>query len=106
MFFNPSKFRWLRGESLVKHYKVPEAQRFSVQFCEKCGSGLPRHGGTMVPVTLVPAGTLDTPINLKPNARIFVASKAPWLELFDDVARFDEMPPREVMAAARATPPR
>lgn len=105
MFFDPSKFRWLRGEALVRHYKVPEAQRFSVQFCVKCGSAAPRHGAG-VPVTLVPAGTLDTPINAKPNARIFVASKAPWLELFDDVARFDEMPPREVMAAARATPPR
>ena len=58
-FSTASNFRWLRGESLVKHYKVPEAQRFSVQFCEKCGSGLPRHGAG-APVTLVPAGTLDT----------------------------------------------
>lgn len=105
LFFDPSKFHWLRGESLVKHYKVPEATRFSVQFCEKCGSGLPRHGGG-APVTLVPAGTLDTPIDMKPMARIFVGSKAPWLELFDDVPRFEEMPPREVMAAARAAPPR
>ena len=105
MFFDPSKFRWLRGESLVKHYRVPEAVRFSVQFCAKCGSGVPRHG-TAVPVTLVPAGTLDTPIDLKPNARIFVGSKAPWLDLYDDLARFEEMPPREVMAAARANQPR
>ena len=105
MFFDPAKFRWLRGEALVKHYKVPESQRFSVQFCEKCGAGLPRHGGGS-PVTLVPAGTLDTPINVKPTARIFVASKAPWLEIFDDVARYDEMPPRELMAGARPSPPR
>src|SRR3569833_227152 len=105
MFFAPSKFRWLRGESLVKHYKVPEAQRFSVQFCEKCGGGVPRHGGA-VPVTLVPAGTLDTPIDAKPMARIFVGAKAPWLEFYDEVARYEEMPPPEVMAALRATPPR
>jgi hypothetical protein len=57
-------------------------------------------------VTLVPAGTLDTPIDMKPMARIFVGSKAPWLDLFDDVARFEEMPPREVMDAMRATAPR
>ena len=103
MFFDPSKFRWLRGESLVKHYKVPEAQRFTVQFCEKCGGGVPRHGAGS-PVTLVPAGTLDTAVDMKPMARIFVGSKAPWLEFYDDVARYEEMPPREVMAALRPTP--
>jgi hypothetical protein len=57
-------------------------------------------------VALVPAGTLDTAIHLKPTARIFVGSKAPWLELFDDIPRYEEMPPREVMAAARPSPPR
>ena len=89
----------------MKDYKIPEAVRFSVSFCEKCGSGMPRHKPGF-PVTLVPAGTLDTPIDAKPMARIFVESKAPWLDLFDDVARYDEMPPREVMAAARPTAPR
>ncbi|MBS0417638.1 MAG: GFA family protein [Proteobacteria bacterium] len=105
MFFQPAKFRWIRGESLVKHYKVPEAQRFTVSFCSKCGSGVPRHGAGL-PVALVPAATLDTPIDAKPMARIFVASKAPWLDLYDDVPRYDELPPPEVMAAARPTPPR
>jgi hypothetical protein len=57
-------------------------------------------------VTLVPAGTLDTSVGLKPMARIFVGSKAPWLDLFDEVARFEELPPHEVMAAMRAAPPR
>ena len=88
----------------MKHYKVPEAQRFAVHFCAKCGSGVPRHGGGAV--TLVPAATLDTPMDIKPTARIFVGSKAPWLELFDEVPRFDEMPPPEMMAGARATPAR
>jgi hypothetical protein len=101
MFFQPAKFRWIRGESLVKHYKVPEAQRFAVHFCAKCGGGVPRHGEG-VKVTLVPAATLDTAIDVRPTARIFVGSKAPWLDLVDDVPRFDGMPPPEVMAAGRA----
>jgi hypothetical protein len=102
MFVAATSFRWIRGESRVLTYKVPEAQRFSVQFCEKCGSGLPRYAAG-APVALVPAGTLDTAIHLKPTARIFVGSKAPWLELFDDIPRYEEMPPREVMT--RVAPP-
>jgi hypothetical protein len=43
---------------------------------------------------------------MKPMARIFVGSKAPWLELFDDIPRYEEIPPREVMAALRPSPPR
>jgi hypothetical protein len=105
MFYDRAKFQWLRGETLVREYKVPEAIRFSVSFCGKCGSGMPRHRPEF-PVTLVPAGTLDTSVDMKPMARIFVGSKAQWLDLFDEVARFEEMPPREVMAAMRAAPPR
>jgi hypothetical protein len=105
MFVPATSFRWIRGESQVLTYKVPEAQRFSVQFCGKCGSGMPRCAAG-APVALVPAGTLDTAIQMKPTARIFVGSKAPWLELFDDVPRYEEMPPHEVMAAARPSPPR
>ena len=93
MFVKGTQFRWLRGESLVKHFKVPSAQRFTVSFCEKCGSGAPR-ANPEFKVALVPAGTLDTALDIKPTARIFVGSKASWLDLADDVPRFEEMPPR------------
>jgi len=56
-------------------------------------------------ITLVPAGTLDTALNIKPTARIFVGSKAPWLELFDDLPRYEEMPPREVMTKVVGSAP-
>ena len=93
LFFDPAKFRWVRGESLVEHYRVPEAQRFAVHFCRNCGGGVPRHAEG-AKVTLVPAGTLDTPLDAKPTARIFVGSKAPWLDLADDIPRFEELPPQ------------
>jgi len=93
LFVKLSQFRWLRGESQVKHFKDPGARRFTVSFCEKCGSGAPRDSAEFN-VALVPAGTLDTALDIKPTARIFVASKASWLDLWDDVPRFDEMPPR------------
>ena len=45
-------------------------------------------------VAYVPAGALDTDPGIKPLARIFVGSKCGWLDLTDDVPRFEEMPPR------------
>ena len=40
----------------------------------------------------VPYGTLvDTP-TLKPTAHLFVASKAPWHEILDDLPRYDDHP--------------
>ena len=93
LFFNPEHLRWLRGESLVKHYKDPTARFFSVAFCEKCGSGAPR-ANREHNVAFTPAGALDTDPGIKPLARIFVGSKASWLDLTDTVPRFEELPPR------------
>jgi hypothetical protein len=45
-------------------------------------------------VAYTPAGGLDTDPGIKPLARIFVGSKASWLDLTDAVPRFEEMPPR------------
>lgn len=39
-----------------------------------------------------PAGPLDDDPGAKPMAHIYAASKAPWVEIRDDLARFDEMP--------------
>ena len=91
MFFKPEQLHWVRGESLVRSYKDPTARFFGVSFCEKCGSGAPR---TNPQVAYVPAGTLDTDPGPVPRARIFVGSKCGWLDLTDDVPRFEELPPR------------
>jgi hypothetical protein len=91
VFFRPEQFRWVRGESLVKYYKDPTARFFSVSFCEKCGSGAPRVNREMN-FAAAPAGTLDTDPIIKPQARIYVGSKAGWLDLTDAIPRFEEMP--------------
>ena len=91
LFFKPAQMRWLRGESLVKYYKDPSARFFSTAFCEKCGSGAPRVNVERG-VAYVPAGALDTDPGIK-AMRIFVGSKASWVELTDSLPRFEEMPP-------------
>jgi hypothetical protein len=74
-----AQFSWLAGESQVKHYQLPQAQRFAVSFCTDCGSRVPhlnRDRGTM----LIPAGLLDAPpLDMpKPDNVIFWGSRAPW----------------------------
>jgi hypothetical protein len=92
MFFKPQQIRWLRGEPLVKYYKDPNARFFSTAFCEKCGSGAPRVNREHN-VAYVPAGALDTDPGIKPLARIFVGSKASWVDITDSVPQFAELPP-------------
>ena len=68
---------WIKGESLLGYYKVPEAERFYSQFCTQCGSPLPR----CVPelgMVVIPAGSLDSDPGIKPEARIFWESRAEW----------------------------
>ncbi|HEY9100343.1 MAG TPA: GFA family protein [Thiobacillus sp.] len=66
-----------QGESHLKRYKVPEAERFTRQFCDQCGSLVAR----LVPeieAVIIPAGSLDSEIPIKPQAHIFWDSRAAW----------------------------
>lgn len=91
-FYPLDRFQWRGGGELVASYKLPEAQRFAVAFCVRCGGGAPveREG---VPFVLVPAGLLDGDPGARPEAHIHVASKAPWYTIHDDIPQFAELPP-------------
>ncbi len=68
---------WLKGESLLGYYKIPDAERFYSQFCKQCGSPLPRRVPELGMV-VIPAGSLDSDPGIKPEARIFQGSRAEW----------------------------
>ncbi len=91
LFCAGGTLRWISGEDLVKTYSVPTT-RFSTAFCSKCGSSLPV-GGTSSRMK-IPAGCLDTAVELTPNAHIFYESRANWDNDLDKVARHAELPPR------------
>lgn len=60
-------------------------------FCTTCGSGLPffqDNEGLLV----VPAGSLDSPISIRPNAHICHASRANWDNDLSFVDRIDGLP--------------
>lgn len=85
-------FAFTRGEERVLAYKVPEAERFAVAFCSTCGGKVPRVARERG-VVVAPVGALDTDPLSRPQAHIFVASKAPWFDITDALPQFAELPP-------------
>jgi hypothetical protein len=93
-------FHWLQGERLLKCYESPRG--YQRCFCSDCGSPIINRAGPnrKAPVEF-PATTpqygialaiLDDP-PLRPALHCFVASKAPWFEITDDLPQHPEYPP-------------
>jgi len=91
-FYPIAQFAWRTGREWVRKYKLPEAERFMVSFCARCGGGAPVERDN-VPFVLVPASLLDADPGMRPQGHIFVASKAPWYTIRDALPRFAELPP-------------
>lgn len=80
-------FHWLEGENLLKSYK---AENGTIrQFCSHCGSSMffkdSEDANDVVEFAL---GTLDDSAEIRPDAHIFVESKANWIELCDDLPKY------------------
>lgn len=86
------RLRFTRGGDGVAVYKVPEADRFSQGFCRTCGAPMPVVYQTRG-IAVVPMGALDDPPAVTPDRHIFVASKAPWYDIADDLPQHDGYPP-------------
>lgn len=85
-----SGFSLLRGAELLKAYRSsPQKARW---FCRECGSPIYSEvdDGNVLRLR---AGTLDEPVVLEPAGHIFVADKAAWEELHDDLPKFDAREP-------------
>ena len=90
---SPPTLKWLSGEEHVRAFKVPEAQRFTNQFCAVCGGRLPRQPASTDTVVL-PAGSLDDEAPIGPQARIFTDSRASWSCSGDEVPTYPGPPPQ------------
>lgn len=90
LFSTTAKVVWLSGEAKVRTYRVPST-RHEKSFCSDCGAAVPRvqMDGALV---VVPAGSLDSPIDMRPDAHICVASSADWDRRLEDVPRLDGLP--------------
>jgi hypothetical protein len=92
LFVPLDRFRFRRGEELVRDYPLPGARFFGVAFCTACGSDVPRKS---LPrnAAVVPAGSLDGDPGSRATGHIFVGSKAPWFTITDALPQYEEMPP-------------
>lgn len=93
LFLQPGVLKWLSGEEQIRAFKVPEARRFTNQFCATCGSRLPRQAKD-TDIVMIPAGSLDDEAPIKPEARIFSESRARWSCSGDGLPVYPEYAPQ------------
>lgn len=85
----PGAARWTSGADSLGVYHSSEKGRRC--FCRHCGSPLGElKDGELRWVAL---GTVDGDPGVRPEAHIFVASKAPWHEISDGLPQFEQNRP-------------
>jgi hypothetical protein len=89
-FTSLTAFRYTRGETQVRMWKVPEARYFAQCFCSACGSAMPRMDASR-DLVVIPAGSFDEDPGIGPTEHIFVGSKAPWFAITDALPQKHEM---------------
>lgn len=90
LFSSTATVNWLSGHDSIQTYQIPET-RHAKSFCTKCGSALPgvQLKGALV---VVPAGSIDSAIHVRPTAHICVASRAEWDTYLENVPQLDGLP--------------
>ncbi len=90
LFSSKSKLNWLSGKNFVKTFNVSKTRHVK-SFCSICGSAVPsmQNDGRLI---VVPAGSLDVPLEKRPNAHLFSASRASWDKDLESLPSFDGLP--------------
>jgi len=94
-------FRWIGDTSTRSSYRSSE--RGHREFCRVCGSVAPMLDPG-AGLAIVPAGNLEGDLGLRPTRHMFVASKASWYTIADDLPQYDEFPPEFGMPATPREP--
>ena len=81
-----SSFRWLAGENLLAGYESSPGETRT--FCRVCGATLATLFRDRPDEIGLPLGTRDDDPGVRPEAHVYVDSKAPWFEITDDLPRF------------------
>jgi hypothetical protein len=90
LFSSSATLKWTAGEQNITRFTLP-GTRHSRSFCRVCGSALPTvqmNGALLV----VPAGSLNSEVRIKPDAHIFVSSRASWDNALESVPRIEKLP--------------
>jgi len=94
-------FKWLQGEELLTYYEAIPGYRRG--FCRVCGSPivnraepgspLAQHNPQSLDEFGIALAVLDDDPSVRPESHCFVASKAPWFEITDDLPQYPGYPP-------------
>lgn len=90
LFSSSATIHWLSGSDKISTYHLP-ATRHTKSFCQVCGSVVPSlqmEGKLLV----VPAGSLNTDLEMIPSAHIFYSSKASWDKDLENLKKFAKYP--------------
>jgi hypothetical protein len=90
LFSSTAQIVWVSGDENIRRFTLP-ATRHEKCFCTNCGSPLPftqADDGMLV----VPAGSLDSPVDIRPNAHICHGSRADWDNDLASIQRIDGLP--------------
>jgi hypothetical protein len=90
LFSSTAKLKWLSGQEYAKVFNF-RGEGHIKSFCSHCGSALPNiqmEGKLLV----VPAGSLDDDIDIRPQGHIYYDSKANWDIDLEKVKKFEELP--------------
>jgi len=92
LFSSRAKIKWLSGKDKVNTYNF-RSEGHIKSFCRICGSALPniQMDGKLL---VVPAGSIDSDIKIKPQGHIYYASRANWDNELEKVPKFEELPSR------------
>jgi len=90
LFSSTAKLIWQSGKGKIKTYHLPSTKHMK-GFCSNCGSALPslQIDGKLL---VVPAGSLNQDISIKPNAHIFTSSRASWEHDLEIIKFYEQLP--------------
>ena len=83
-------FHWVAGEALVTYFESSPGNHRG--FCGVCGTPQPSRFDHDASVFGLPLGALDDYPGIKPKRHVFVADKAPWFDITDDLPQFPAFP--------------
>ena len=90
LFASNARLAWVSGEDSIKTFRL-SGSRHTKSFCSECGSALPVVQPD-IGLLVVPAGSLDSWIDLRPNAHICYSSRANWDYDLAAIDKIDALP--------------
>jgi len=81
-------FNFISGEENLSHYASSKTQTKS--FCKTCGSPIMSRNTAAPENIRIRLGTIESEISEAPEAHVFVASKANWENISDNLPQYDE----------------